>query len=293
MAKNKNSGLGKGYLDLMYDSAEQENEKPAELKISQIQPRSGQPRKSFEDESLKELSESIKKHGVIQPVIVRASEGGFYEIIAGERRWRAAKAAGLTHLPVIIIDADDKKTAELSLIENIQRQDLNPIEEASAYKELMQLYGMTQEELSERVSKSRSAVANTLRLLDLPDALLSLVKQMKLSAGHARALLSIKNRETMLAAANTVIENGLSVRETEMLAKRLNRETKNPAPTPASVFNVDYKAALEKKIMNKTGHRVHINEKGKMKKIEIEYTDRDDLENLLVTFFGKNIFDDI
>ena len=188
MGKSKNTGLGKGYLDLMYDNdAEQKDSPFTELKISEIQPRSKQPRKTFEDESLMELSESIKKHGVIQPIIVRAAGAGLYEIIAGERRWRAAKMANLIEIPVIIIEADDKKTAELSLIENIQRQDLDPIEEASAYMELIDQYGLTQEELAERVSKSRSAVANTMRLLDLPDELLALVKQTKLSAGHARA----------------------------------------------------------------------------------------------------------
>lgn len=292
MGKSKNTGLGKGYLDLMYDNdAEQKDSPFTELKISEIQPRSKQPRKTFEDESLMELSESIKKHGVIQPIIVRAAGAGLYEIIAGERRWRAAKMANLIEIPVIIIEADDKKTAELSLIENIQRQDLDPIEEASAYMELIDQYGLTQEELAERVSKSRSAVANTMRLLDLPDELLALVKQTKLSAGHARALLAIKDREKMISAANTVIEKGLSVRQTEALAKSINLKKDIP-PVPSRVISVDYRIALEKKIRNRIGRPVHISEKGRVKKIEFEYTDNNDLELLLTCFFGKEIFDD-
>ena len=292
MGKSKNTGLGKGYLDLMYDNdAEQKDSPFTELKISEIQPRSKQPRKTFEDESLIELSESIKKHGVIQPIIVRAAGAGLYEIIAGERRWRAAKMANLIEIPVIIIEADDKKTAELSLIENIQRQDLDPIEEASAYMELIDQYGLTQEELAERVSKSRSAVANTMRLLDLPDELLALVKQTKLSAGHARALLAIKDRKKMISAANTVIEKGLSVRQTEALAKSINLKKDIP-PVPSRVISVDYRIALEKKIRNRIGRPVHISEKGRVKKIEFEYTDNNDLELLLTCFFGKEIFDD-
>lgn len=292
MGKSKNTGLGKGYLDLMYDNdAEQKDSPFTELKISEIQPRSKQPRKTFEDESLIELSESIKKHGVIQPIIVRAAGAGLYEIIAGERRWRAAKMANLIEIPVIIIEADDKKTAELSLIENIQRQDLDPIEEASAYMELIDQYGLTQEELAERVSKSRSAVANTMRLLDLPDELLALVKQTKLSAGHARALLAIKDRKKMISAANTVIEKGLSVRQTEALAKSINLKKDIP-PVPSRVISVDYRIALEKKIRNRIGRPVHISERGRVKKIEFEYTDNNDLELLLTCFFGKKIFDD-
>lgn len=291
MAKEK--GLGRGLRDLWDDNDILDSSSPfTELKISEIQPRSKQPRKAFEEKSLSELSESIKKHGVIQPITVREGKAGLYEIIAGERRWRAAKMAGLTEVPVIIIEADDKKTAELSLIENIQRQDLNPIEEAAAYRDLMDLYGLTQEELAERVSKSRSAVANTLRLLDLPDALLALVKEMKLQAGHARALLAIKNREKMIHAAEIVIEKGLSVRETEALAKRINLEKEQQSEAPVTKVSVDYRAALEKKIRNKIGRPVHISEKGRVKKIEFEYTDNNDLELLLTSFFGKGIFDD-
>ena len=296
MAKQKNSGLGRGLDSLFYESAPKEEEKSplTTLKISEVAPRAGQPRKDFDPEGLAELSASIARHGLIQPIIVRAVDGGFYEIIAGERRWRASKMAGLTEIPVIIIEADNQKTAELSIIENVQRRDLNPIEEAMAYKELIDRYGMTQEELASQMSKSRSAIANTLRLLDLPDVILAMVKKGELSAGHARTLLPLKDSELMEQTALTVIEKQLSVRETEALVKRIlsGKERKDGGEEQSRVRTVDYKAELEKKIRVKMGRPVHIKDKGRVKKLELEYTDNNDLEQLLTLICGESIFSD-
>ena len=294
MAKSKNTGLGRGLDSLFYESTPKNEEKSPlnTLKITEVAPRSGQPRKDFDPEGLAELSASIGKHGLIQPIIVRKGEGGFYEIIAGERRWRASKMAGLTEIPVIIIEANDQKTAELSLIENLQRRDLNPIEEGAAYKELMERYGLTQEELSEQVSKSRSAIANAVRLLELPDTLLVLVKKGELSAGHARAILALKDRAKMEECAALVIEKELSVRDTEALVKKMLSAPEREEESSPAVRTVDYKAELEKKLRTRLGRSVHIKDKGRVKKLELEYTDNDDLEALLVAICGKDIFDD-
>ena len=295
MAKQKNSGLGRGLDSLFYESSPKEEEKSplTTLKITDVAPRAGQPRKDFDPEGLAELSASIARHGLIQPIIVRAADGGFYEIIAGERRWRASKMAGLTEIPVIIIDADNQKTAELSLIENIQRRDLNPIEEAMAYKELIDRYGMTQEELALQVSKSRSAIANALRLLDLPDAVLAMVKKGELSAGHARSLLPLKEPSLIEQTALTVIEKQLSVRETEALVKRIiSASPQQESDSSPALRTVDYKAELEKKIRVSLGRPVHIKDKGRVKKLELEYTDNNDLEALLTLICGEEIFSD-
>ncbi len=289
----KKSGLGKGYSQLLYDNTPETEEKSplSTLKLSEIAPRSGQPRKTFDPEAINELAESISKHGLIQPIIVREGKGGFYEIIAGERRWRASRQAGLTEVPVIIIEADDKKTAELSLIENIQRRDLDALEQAYAYKELMERYEMTQEELSSTLSISRPAIANTVRLLELPDLVQALVKEGKLSAGHARTLLSLRDGEKMEMCAQIVVEKQLSVRQTEALVKQLltkkeEKEEKLPAHT------VDYKAELEKKARSFMGRNVQIVDKGRSKKLVLEYTDNEDLEFLLTALCGSGIFDD-
>lgn len=295
MAKIKASGLGRGLDSLFYESSPKAEERSPlnTLKIGEVQPRINQPRKDFDPEGLEELSASIAQHGLIQPVIVRRADAGFYEIIAGERRWRASKLAGLTEIPVIIIDADDKKTAELSLIENIQRRDLNPVEEAMAYRELIGVYGLTQEELASRISKSRSAIANTMRLLDLPDAILAMVKSTELSAGHARALLSLPSADSMIECAALIVERSLSVRETEALVKRIlarpEQDDSEEVPAPRTV---DYVAELEKKIRARMGRPVRIKDRGKVKKLELEYTDNNDLEGLLIALCGKDIFDD-
>lgn len=297
MAKPK-SGLGRGLGSLLYESNTEIKEKSSAstLRISDVQPRSSQPRKDFDRASLESLADSISKHGLIQPIIVRKGSAGYYEIIAGERRWRASKMAGLTEVPVIVLDADDKKTAELSLIENIQREDLNPIEEALAYRALIDEFGLTQEELAERVCKSRPAVANTLLLLDLPDEIIAMVASKKLTEGHARALRAIKDRDKMLIAAGIVAEKQLSVRDAEALARRLNAErdadNSPEAPKKSLAESIDYRAALEKKMQMKLGRRVAIKDKGRVKKLELEFVDNSDLEALAELLCGKTIFDD-
>ena len=312
MAKSKNSGLGRGYGSLLYDnSVETEVQAPVNtVKITDVQPRAGQPRKNFDEEALAALSDSIAQHGLIQPIVVRKADAGFYEIIAGERRWRAAKLAGLTEIPVTVTEADDKMTAELSLIENIQREDLDPIEEARAYKTLIDEYGLTQEEVAEQVSKSRSAVTNTLRLLDLPEKVLKMISDKEISEGHGRAILGLKKEyvtqedengvtnfvadpTSMELAADVVVKENLSVRQTEELVKRMNRNhTSAPKITADTKREVDYAAVLEKKLQSNLGRRVTIKNSGKVKTLTLEYTDNDDLETLIVKLCGKEVLSD-
>ena len=224
MAKPKNTGLGRGIEAIFLDNSAEENGGVTMLRLSEIEPNPDQPRRDFDPEALSQLAESIATHGLIQPIIVRSASGGeLYQIIAGERRWRASKMAGLSEVPVIIMELDDQKAAQIAIIENVQRENLNAIEEAMAYRSLIEDYGMTQEELSKQIGKSRSAVANILRLLDLPDEVMALVKEGSLSAGHARTLLGLKNPARINGAANTVVTKNLSVRETEALVKKLNR----------------------------------------------------------------------
>lgn len=312
MAKSKNSGLGRGFGSLLYDnSIEPEVSAPVNtVKIADVQPRAGQPRKNFDEEALETLAGSISQHGLIQPIVVRKGDAGFYEIIAGERRWRAAKLAGLTEVPVTVIEADDRKTAELSLIENIQREDLNPVEEARAYRALIDEYGLTQEEVAERISKSRSAVTNTLRLLDLPEKVLKMISDKELSEGHGRAILGIKkdymtkddeNGTTrfvvdpsgMILAAEVAVKENLSVRQTEELVKRMNRSrTSAPKVTEEAHRDVNYAEVLEKKIQKSLGRRVIIKDRGKVKTLTLEYTDNDDLEELVVKICGREVLSD-
>lgn len=293
MANKQSLGKGLSYLFDENDIAEKNAE--TKLNISDLYPRSNQPRKKFDEDALNALSQSIAENGMIQPIAVRKDKNGFYEIIAGERRWRAAKLAGLTEVPVVILEADDKKAAELSLVENIQREDLNPIEEAQAYKTLISDYGLTQDELSQRIGRSRPAIANSLRLLDLPEKISELVVEGKLSQGHARALLGLKNPDNMKAIADSVVFSDLSVRQTEDLVRKINNKKEKPeikTENYASIFaNVDYKKAFEEKIRSAIGRNVHIIEGKKSNKIEIEYTDNKDLENLLVSLCGKDIID--
>ena len=232
MAANK--GLGKGLGALLGESAMQPStqQSPLLLPLQKIEPNRLQPRKSFNEEELAALADSIRQHGVIQPLTVRLLDTGYYQIIAGERRWRAARMAGLREVPVVIIEADDKKAMELALIENLQRADLTPIEEARGYQQLIGEYGLTQEQVADRVSKSRPAVANAMRLLSLPDELLSMVESGKLTAGHARALLSIKDERQQLAVAQKVVNLQLSVRQTEAMCKKLLKAVKAPEPKP-------------------------------------------------------------
>ena len=273
-------GLGKGLGALFGDfneQAEQPSEGTVTLPLQKIEPNPLQPRKTFDQEELASLAESIRMHGIIQPLTVRKLPSGFYQIIAGERRWRAARLAGLSDVPVVIMEADDKKAMELALIENLQRADLTPIEEARGYQQLIGEYGLTQEQVADRVSKSRPAVANAMRLLSLPDELLALVEEGKLTAGHARAILSLKEKPQQLAVAQKVIHLQLSVRQTEAMCKKLSKAVKTPEPKPVEV---DYLAECEKSLSRRLGRGVKIVSGKRKGKIELEYYGQEDLQRL-------------
>lgn len=294
MAKNK--GLGRGldaiFMDNSYDEEIKENKGVSTLRLADVEPRRDQPRKYFDTEALSQLADSIAQHGVIQPILVRAATDGFYEIIAGERRWRASKLAGLTEIPAIIVDADELKVAQMSIIENIQREDLNALEEARAYDALMERYGLTQEEIAEKLGKSRSAIANTLRLLDLPEDVAELVKKGTISAGHARALLGLKDRSLMLSLAEEIAAKGYSVREAEAMVKVANRP-RAPLTPPAEIpVRVDYLAELERKVRSELGRQVKIRDSRGKKTVQIEYQDNEDLEILLKKLCGENFFNE-
>ena len=293
-------GLGRGLDSIFADNyidvvASSKDDTIQTLRLSQIEPKSDQPRKHFDEEALLELSDSIKQHGLLQPIIVRENEQGYYQIIAGERRWRASKLAGLSEIPAIVMQADELKAAEIAIIENIQRQDLNAYEEASAYKALIEQYGLTQEEASERVGKSRSAIANSMRLLELPDDVLEMLKTGDISAGHARALLGLKNKDCIVDTAEQILVRSLSVRDTEALVKKLNKEyEKGLLPTEESnseEIEVDYIKDLEKRAMHITGKRVKIKNKGKVSTVEIDFYGNDDLEDILIKLCGKDIIE--
>ena len=284
MAANK--GLGKGLGALLGESAMQPStqQSPLLLPLQKIEPNRLQPRKSFNEEELASLADSIRQHGVIQPLTVRLLDTGYYQIIAGERRWRAARMAGLREVPVVIIEADDKKAMELALIENLQRADLTPIEEARGYQQLIGEYGLTQEQVADRVSKSRPAVANAMRLLSLPDELLSMVESGKLTAGHARALLSIKDERQQLAVAQKVVNLQLSVRQTEAMCKKLLKAVKAPEPKPVEV---DYLAECEKTLTRCLGRGVKIVSGKRKGKSELEYYGQEDLQRLYEALSGS------
>ena len=284
MAANK--GLGKGLGALLGESAMQPSaqQSPLLLPLQKIEPNRLQPRKSFNEEELAALADSIRQHGVIQPLTVRLLDTGYYQIIAGERRWRAARMAGLREVPVVIIEADDKKAMELALIENLQRADLTPIEEARGYQQLIGEYGLTQEQVADRVSKSRPAVANAMRLLSLPDELLSMVESGKLTAGHARALLSIKDERQQLAVAQKVVNLQLSVRQTEAMCKKLLKAEQKPEPKPVEV---DYLAECEKTLTRCLGRGVKIVSGKRKGKIELEYYGQEDLQRLYEALSGS------
>ena len=264
MAKRtKELGLGRGLNALLGDpDLQAQGEGSVSLPISQVQPGLNQPRKRFDQDALADLAESIRVHGIIQPLTVRRLSSGYYQIIAGERRWRAAKLAGLAEVPAVIIEADDRKVMELGLIENLQREDLNPAEEARGYQVLMEEYGLTQEQVADRMGKSRPAITNTLRLLALPEDLLKLVEEEQLSAGHARALLGAPTAEFQRQAAKKVIADGLSVRQTEALVKALQREKKAP-PKQAGDSLALYLGEAEKNLSGRLGRKVHIAHRGK------------------------------
>lgn len=279
MASKKPSGLGRGLGALLGDDVmKTESSGSLSLPISQVETCSSQPRKRFDDESLQELADSISQHGIIQPLTVRKLSSGYYQIIAGERRWRAARLAGLQEVPVIVIEADDRKAAELAMIENLQREDLNPMEEAAGFQSLIESYHMTQEEAAQRVGKSRSAVTNALRLLGLTPSVRKLVEEGKLSAGHARALVPL-SPSLQESAANAIVSGGLSVRQTEALVKRLSAEKKEAQDEDPD--EVDYLAEAQNELKARLCRGVKIVPGRKKGRIELEYYGVDDLNDLL------------
>lgn len=297
MPRKKNSGLGRGLDAIFLDNSLTDDAPTGEgmvigLKLSLIDPRADQPRKNFDEEALQGLADSILKNGVFQPILVREYGEGRYQIIAGERRFRASKMAGLSEIPAIILDKDNQKTAQIALIENIQREDLNPIEEAMAYRSLADEYNMTQEELSSEVGKSRSAIANALRLLDLPDEVLALVAGGALSAGHARTLLGVKDPANLITLANACIEKGWSVRVLEEEVKRINRPIRTaPVTEEKEAPLVDYRRELELNLQRRFGRQVRIKDGGKKKCLCFFYEDNVDLTELLDALCGEDISD--
>ena len=287
MAKRtKELGLGRGLNALLGDpELPAQGEGAVSLPISQVEPGLNQPRKHFDEGALADLADSIRIHGIIQPLTVRRLASGYYQIIAGERRWRAAKSAGLSEIPAVIIEADDRKVMELGLIENLQREDLNPAEEARGYRTLMEEYGLTQDQVARQMGKSRPAVANTLRLLALPDELMELLEDGSLSAGHARAILALPSPALQREAAKKVIKDQLSVRQTEALVKVL-QQGKPDKPKPAEESLSLYLGELEKDLSGRLGRKVKIAHRGKKGRIELEYYDSQDLEGLLALLQG-------
>lgn len=272
-------GLGTGLGALFGEDAIQTTEN--KVPISRVEPRTGQPRTMFDEEALQELSESIALHGLLQPITVRELDSGYYQIIAGERRWRASRMAGLTEIPVRIIQADDRKAQELALVENLQREDLNPMEEARGYRALMDEFGMTQETVSQSVGKSRPAVANALRLLTLQDAVVELLESGMISSGHARTLLPVEDPILQLEVAKQIVEKGLSVRQTEALVASLTRKPKKKSEKDPGA--VDYAAVMGAQLGQALGRKVNIVDGRKRGKIELEYYGADDREALLQT----------
>ena len=281
MAKRKTElGLGRGLNALLGDpELSAQGDGAVSLPISQVEPGLNQPRKRFDQEALDDLTDSIRVHGIIQPLTVRRLASGYYQIIAGERRWRAAKAAGLTEVPVVIIEADDRKVMELGLIENLQREDLNPAEEARGYQVLMEEYGLTQEQVAQQMGKSRPAITNTLRLFALPDDLMAMVESGTLSAGHARAILGAPTAALQREAARQVVERQLSVRQTEALVRALQKPQREPKKSDPDLGL--YLGELEKDLTGRLGRKVTISHRGKKGKIELEYYGDQDLEALL------------
>ena len=297
MAK-RNSGLGRGLDALFLDNSlveekTENGEGVSKIKISLVDPKRDQPRKYFDKEALEELAASISENGLLQPILVREYGEGRYQIIAGERRFRASKLAGLNEIPAIVLDKDDKNAAQIALIENIQREDLNPIEEALAYKSLAEEYHMTQEELSQKVGKSRSAIANFVRLLDLPEEILTLVAVGELSAGHARTLLGLNDKDNMLLLAQKTVEEDLSVRVLEGLVKLANKPKKPDVDEEEAIPLVDYFRELEIRVQSHLGRKVKIDGKGRKKTITLSYEDNEDLDEIITLLCGKDFLDQI
>ena len=299
MAKSR--GLGKSIFDTFDDNLVESKKGAGEmLKISSVEPRRDQPRKTFERESLEALAESVQKYGVLQPIIVRPNQiiDDTYEIIAGERRWRAAKLAGLDEIPAVILDGDDLKIAQVAIIENIQREDLNAVEEALAYQGLMDRFDLTQDQVSKQVGKSRSAIANLLRLLDLPDEVIEMLRSSELTTGHARALLALNDEENMTLLAHKIIEKDLSVREVENAVKKINKRAEENIEIDVEAINDTvmtriHLRELEKRSRETLGRKVKIVSTPKKKVVEIAFDSDDDLETLLKAVCGEQIFDNI
>ena len=298
----KKGGLGKGLDAIFHDNARSDENGAVELNINELEPNRAQPRKNFSDEAMRELADSIAQHGVLQPLLVRPLLSGGYQIVAGERRWRASRMAGLTTVPALIKELTDSEVMQIALIENLQREDLNPIEEALAFRSLINDYDMTQEECAGQIGKSRSAVANSLRLLDLPDAVVAMVAGGDLSAGHARAILSLIKEEDKLTLANRIVEKSMSVREAEAAAKALNELARSEAQAAEKAPSVDdhaakmaqsYLRSLEQRVTENLGRKFRIldAQDGKQKKIEISYENSEDLEALLKLLCGDTFFE--
>ena len=292
MAKSR---IGRSFFDLLDDNmlAGDRANAASMLRIADVEPRSDQPRKTFTHEALEQLADSIGQFGVLQPIIVRESKllEGTYEIVAGERRWRAAKMAGLNEIPAVILDGDDLKAAQVAVIENIQREDLNPVEEAMAYDVLIDRYGLTQDQVAKQVGKNRSTVTNMLRLLDLPDEVLELLKNGQISSGHARALLGLKNEEQMAPLAQKIVEKELSVRDVERTVRLMNYEPDAKAEEDTELTQRKvYMRDLEHRAVTVLGRKVRILKTAKKKVVELAYSDDEDLEALLKTICGEQFF---
>ena len=293
MAKKANV-LGRGFYELYNDNLlDGDNKSGQSIRLSDIEPRSDQPRKTFEREALEVLADSIAAHGVLQPILVRESIAaeGTYEIIAGERRWRAAKMAGLSEIPAVIFTGDELEAAQVALIENIQREDLNPVEEAMGYGALIDKFGLTQDQVAKQVGKDRSTITNMLRLLNLPGAVLEMLRAGEISAGHARALLGLNSEEAMIALAGRVVANEMSVRETENAVKRMNNLNSEPVEEDKVPVQIKlHMKELERRAMSTLGRKVRISRSAHKKVVELSYDDDGDLEALLLSLCGEKIF---
>ena len=294
MAK-KAGGLGRDFYSIFDDNILEAKKGAAEnIRVSDIEPRRDQPRKTFEREALEVLADSIATYGVLQPIIVRSNPAleGTYEIIAGERRWRASKMAGLTEIPAVIFDGDELKAAQVALIENIQREDLNPVEEAMGYGALIEKFGLTQDQVAKQVGKSRPAVANMLRLLELPADVLEMLRDGTITAGHARALLGLNGEELMIETANKVVDRALSVRETEAMVQRINALKDGEVEERVHPQIKAHMKELERRAMSSLGRKVRISRSTHKKVLELSYSDDEDLEALLKSLCGASIFDE-
>ena len=296
----KQGGLGRNFYEILDDNLlETKKDSITKLRVADIEPRRDQPRKDFDLEPLQALADSVRDYGVLVPLIVRENpaSAGTYEIIAGERRWRAAKMAGISEVPVVIMDSDDMKTSEIALIENVQRQDLNPVEEAFAYQALIDRFGLTQEEVAQKVGKNRSTVTNMLRLLELPEGALELLKKGDISGGHARALLGLDDEAQIVDLAQKIVEKDYSVRETERIV-RLFKANAEKGEEPEELDESDaqrkvYMKDLERRVMRTLGRKVRIARVAKKKVVELSYEDDQDLETIIKKLCGEDFFTDI